>query len=234
MKKILLSLFLFIVLVFSGCTKPSEQSIAPAQDNKPNAEQPIVGDEKAITSDNNQTEASSSTEKDLENPASAGCTEEARLCPDGTAVGRSGPNCEFAPCSSRSCSCPEGFYQEGETCNPDCYKKEPRCLQPSIACTPEKECGTCPMLSQPAPGFCVDGTIVAGEKDECGCQSPPKCEKSTDSGGVGLANPASVYCNEQGGKSEIITNADGSQSGNCVLSSGKICDEWQYFRGECE
>jgi len=26
------------------------------------------------------------------------CTMEAKLCPDGTAVGRSGPNCEFAPC----------------------------------------------------------------------------------------------------------------------------------------
>jgi len=26
------------------------------------------------------------------------CTMEAKLCPDGTAVGRSGPNCEFTPC----------------------------------------------------------------------------------------------------------------------------------------
>lgn len=26
------------------------------------------------------------------------CTMEAMMCPDGTAVGRSGPNCEFAPC----------------------------------------------------------------------------------------------------------------------------------------
>lgn len=26
------------------------------------------------------------------------CTMEARVCPDGSAVGRSGPNCEFAPC----------------------------------------------------------------------------------------------------------------------------------------
>jgi hypothetical protein len=27
------------------------------------------------------------------------CTMEAKLCPDGSSVGRSGPNCEFAPCS---------------------------------------------------------------------------------------------------------------------------------------
>ncbi len=26
------------------------------------------------------------------------CTEEAKLCPDGTAVGRQGPNCEFPEC----------------------------------------------------------------------------------------------------------------------------------------
>jgi len=29
---------------------------------------------------------------------STACTEEAKLCPDGSAVGRTGPNCEFAPC----------------------------------------------------------------------------------------------------------------------------------------
>lgn len=27
-----------------------------------------------------------------------GCTLEAKICPDGTSVGRSGPNCEFSPC----------------------------------------------------------------------------------------------------------------------------------------
>lgn len=26
------------------------------------------------------------------------CTMEAKICPDGSAVGRTGPNCEFAPC----------------------------------------------------------------------------------------------------------------------------------------
>lgn len=28
------------------------------------------------------------------------CTQEAKLCPDGSSVGRTGPNCEFAPCPS--------------------------------------------------------------------------------------------------------------------------------------
>lgn len=36
----------------------------------------------------------------IEGPGEDGvaCTLEAKLCPDGTPVGRVGPNCEFAPC----------------------------------------------------------------------------------------------------------------------------------------
>jgi len=35
-------------------------------------------------------------------PAPVACTMEAKLCPDGSAVGRTGPNCEFAPCPQAS------------------------------------------------------------------------------------------------------------------------------------
>lgn len=31
-------------------------------------------------------------------PVMRACTLEAKLCPDGSSVGRTGPNCEFAPC----------------------------------------------------------------------------------------------------------------------------------------
>lgn len=31
-------------------------------------------------------------------PSSVACTMEAKICPDGSSVGRSGPTCEFAPC----------------------------------------------------------------------------------------------------------------------------------------
>ena len=31
-------------------------------------------------------------------PLPVACTMEAKLCPDGSAVGRTGPNCEFAAC----------------------------------------------------------------------------------------------------------------------------------------
>jgi hypothetical protein len=38
-----------------------------------------------------------------------GCTLEAKICPDGSAVGRTGPNCEFTPCSVESASSPDNL-----------------------------------------------------------------------------------------------------------------------------
>jgi flagellar basal body-associated protein FliL len=33
-------------------------------------------------------------------PEQIACTMEAKLCPDGSYVGRTGPKCEFTPCST--------------------------------------------------------------------------------------------------------------------------------------
>ena len=48
-----------------------------------------------------------------------------------------------------------------------------------------------------------------------------------------MPNPASVYCEEQGYRSEIRTASDGSQTGYCIFPDGSECDEWMYYRGEC-
>ncbi len=50
---------------------------------------------------------------------------------------------------------------------------------------------------------------------------------------IGMANPASVNCEEKGGTVEIITATDGSQSGICKFNDGSECEEWAFFRGEC-
>jgi putative hemolysin len=50
--------------------------------------------------------------------------------------------------------------------------------------------------------------------------------------GFGLANPASVYCEQQGGKLEIRDETDG-QVGYCMFDDGSECEEWAYLRGEC-
>jgi uncharacterized protein len=44
-----------------------------------------------------------------------------------------------------------------------------------------------------------------------------------------LANPASVFCVQSGGKSEIRNGARG-QYGVCVLPDGRVVEEWTYFR----
>ena len=49
---------------------------------------------------------------------------------------------------------------------------------------------------------------------------------------VGLANPASVHCEEEGGQVEIRDEAAG-QAGYCVFPDGSECEEWAFFRGEC-
>ncbi|TCK01774.1 putative hemolysin [Volucribacter psittacicida] len=47
---------------------------------------------------------------------------------------------------------------------------------------------------------------------------------------VGIANPASVYCEQQGGKSTISVNEEGSEYGLCILPNGKQVDEWDFYR----
>lgn len=48
----------------------------------------------------------------------------------------------------------------------------------------------------------------------------------------GMPNPASVFCEEQGGRVEIRTEASG-EVGYCVFPDGSECEEWAFFRGEC-
>jgi putative hemolysin len=49
---------------------------------------------------------------------------------------------------------------------------------------------------------------------------------------TGLPNPASVTCEENGGRVEMRTNENGV-AGICVFPDGSECDEWAYYRGEC-
>jgi putative hemolysin len=93
-------------------------------------------------------------------------------------------------------------------------------------CTTESSC-TCPQ-----------GYVKEGDACNPKCYySNPKCLmpsiQCSAQENTGIANPASVYCEANGGKLDIITAVDGSQSGQCTLPNGTVCDEWAYFRGEC-
>ena len=47
---------------------------------------------------------------------------------------------------------------------------------------------------------------------------------------IGMANPASVYCEEQGGTLTIVEDKEGNQSGMCKLADGTEVEEWEYYR----
>lgn len=59
------------------------------------------------------------TKKDTNTPEpKAACTEEAKVCPDGSSVGRTGPDCAFAECPAAAepeSDKPDGETPEGET-----------------------------------------------------------------------------------------------------------------------
>lgn len=49
---------------------------------------------------------------------------------------------------------------------------------------------------------------------------------------VGLANPAAVKCKKDGGTLESYQTA-GGEDALCVFSDKSICNEWEYYRGDC-
>ncbi len=83
-------------------------------------------------------------------PKQTACTEEAKLCPDGSAVGRTGPDCEFEPCPvSKRCirnSDCVVFGQDGD-CNCGCYNKQ---------ALPQNSGGAC-FCAAPTSCECING-----------------------------------------------------------------------------
>ena len=51
---------------------------------------------------------------------------------------------------------------------------------------------------------------------------------------TGIANPASVYCEEQGGKLEIRKDEAGAESGYCLFDDGSECEEWDFYNKKCD
>lgn len=80
-------------------------------------------------------------------------------------------------------------------------------------------------------GLALGALIASG----CGPTSTqPTVITPEDEPGVGLANPASVFCTERGYTLEIRTSEDGGQYGVCIFPDGSECEESAYYRGECE
>ena len=59
-----------------------------------------------------------------------------------------------------------------------------------------------------------------------GCSGPQKKL-------IGMPNPASVHCIDQGGISKMEKDALGNTYGVCVFKDNRQCEQWALFRGEC-
>lgn len=108
-------------------------------------------------------------------PGGPACSTEAKMCPDGTAVGRTGPNCEFAacpdgqpppdaqgtPCTREAKVCPDGSAvgRSGPNCEfapcPDADAQPPPSDPGATVCTMDAK-------------LCPDGSSVG--------RSGPNCE----------------------------------------------------------
>jgi putative hemolysin len=59
-------------------------------------------------------------------------------------------------------------------------------------------------------------------------------EAASPTADANLPNPASVHCEQNGGKLEIRQDATGGQVGYCLFPDGSECEEWAFSRGECK
>ena len=56
-----------------------------------------------------------------------------------------------------------------------------------------------------------------------------KNNNNSKSPSIGMTNPASSYCVEQGGESIIVKSQNG-EYGVCKLKDGTAMEEWEYYR----
>jgi len=79
---------------------------------------------------------------------------------------------------------------------------------------------------------------VNGEWVKHGNPSTPMpttgCVPPANTNNTGLANPASKNCTDQGGGLTIKKDDTGGEYGLCTFKDGSECEEWQYFRSECQ
>ncbi len=117
------------------------------------------------------------------------------------------------------------------------------------------QCSPGPEIANPASANCVQkgyrldlrtdangnqtGVCVFPDGSECEewalfrGECSPTSKSTTTPDSSQNPNPASVNCEKKGGKVDIRTAADGSQTGVCVFPNGKECEEWAFFKGEC-
>lgn len=150
------------------------------------------------------------------------CTEEAKLCPDGSAVGRTGPDCAFAPCPSETQETP-AEPEEQIFCTADVQE----CPDGSFVSRVPPTCAFAPCLGQNGGTPVESEQIAPGETETAkSCQSK---------GGEWQRRYIGYFCNypaNDAGKS----CTDGSQcAGDCIVEEPGVkqgrCSDYQVVYG---
>lgn len=75
--------------------------------------------------------------------------------------------------------------------------------------------------------FIITFSLIAVYISGCAASQP------TEQASVGMPNPASVNCKEQGGTLVLQQRGDGGHYGVCIFEDNRQCEEWAMMRGEC-
>lgn len=77
------------------------------------------------------------------------------------------------------------------------------------------------------------GAILTVSIAGCGGKESPRTTEPQVGPGDSsqMANPASVFCIEQGGTLDIVDES-GGQVGYCTLPDGTRVEEWEYYRSQ--
>lgn len=110
--------------------------------------------------------------------------------------------------------------------------EEPGAPAISIMFTPTSECKYYFLSGEvksclDAGGMLYNGQRIRMEGEKIG--DTLEATRMHEQENIQIANPASVYCQEQGGKIEIRETPEG-QVGWCVFMDGRECEEWEFFR----
>lgn len=136
-------------------------------------------------SSSNTTSESESDSGDTEGDSDSGvdCPADAMICPDGTAVGRSGPDCEFDPCPGDSDSDSDSGEPPPPACSDGLGYQEPAGCPSEDGGTPYVIEPGCYADCDPGQPACGDGEVCMPlEVNPCICDEGNDCCAACSSG----------------------------------------------------
>lgn len=145
--------------------------------------------------------------------APVACTMEAKICPDGSAVGRSGPKCEFTACPTATGDSTADTNTPTQIANPASVN----CLNAGGQLVIDKrgdggEYGLCYFQDNRA---CEEWAMMRGD-------CPIGGVKTTGFDGIDQK-----YCAWSGGRTFAVPNSI------CIFKDGSTCSTLAFYNGEC-